>query len=231
MPAERFVGEHSGRADLDQVAAEFVFEHPVFDASEIDVIVAAEDVEVPPSGVVTIVADAAVALDAAVHLVIDERAEVLVPMRSFFETRAPVVVPGHDRHVLQMTFAAFIADRAIVRMIQHEPFDHAFAESLCFGIVDRYAGAVCGRRHAGHDDLAACVLLVFELFDGTLAARADGSHRRMPAEIGKVETERQALMQKVLIGIDFVGAVVDVNRCHRLSPGASCVDNMCLKSS
>ena len=74
-----------GRADLDQVAAELALQHAVFVPAEIDVVVGAEDVQVAPAGVVAVEAHAAVALDAAVHLVVDERPEVLVAVGALVE--------------------------------------------------------------------------------------------------------------------------------------------------
>ncbi len=71
---ERLVGEDAGGADLHQVAAELAFQRAVRVAAEVDVVVPAQDVEVAPAGVVAVEPHAAVALDAAVHLVVDERA-------------------------------------------------------------------------------------------------------------------------------------------------------------
>src|SRR5208337_155568 len=68
------VGEHARGADLAEVARERALELAVFDAPEEHRVMPALDVEVRAAGVVAVVADAAVALDAAVHLVGDEGA-------------------------------------------------------------------------------------------------------------------------------------------------------------
>ena len=92
-----------------------------------------------------------------------------------------------------MAFAALVAHRAIVRMVHHQPFDDAGAKLPRLGIIDRDAGSVRDWRHAGHDDFAAGVVFVLELFDRALAACAHRAQCRVPAEIREVEpSERQA---------------------------------------
>ena len=79
------VGEHPGRADLRQVAAERVLEGSVLEPAEVGSIARAEDVEVLAAGVLPVEPNAAVALDTPVHLVVEERAEILVPEGPFVE--------------------------------------------------------------------------------------------------------------------------------------------------
>ena len=185
------VGEHTGRADLGEVAGELAFQHAVFDATEIHVVVGAIHAQVGAASVVLVVAHAAVAGDAAVHLMSDERAEVLVLVGTLGETVAALVVAGHYRHVLQVAVTAFLAHRAVVRVVGHQPFDDAGAKRLGLFIVDGNPGAVGGRGHAGHDDTTTGVVLVGVLLDRALPAGADATERRVPAEIGDVEAERQ----------------------------------------
>ncbi|MNM98725.1 hypothetical protein D3C81_1112630 [compost metagenome] len=185
------VGEYAGRADLGQVAGELAFQHAVFDAAEVHVVVGAVDAQVGTTGVVLVIAHAAVAGDAAVHLMGDERAEVLVLVGTLGETVAALVVAGHYRHVLQVAVTAFLAHRAVVRVVGHQPFDDAGAERLGLFIVDGDPGAVGGRGHAGHDDTTAGVVLVGVLLDRALPAGANATKRRVPAEIRDVEAERQ----------------------------------------
>src|SRR5690606_26172512 len=101
------VGEHTGRADLGQVAGELALQHAVLDATEVHVVVGAVDTQVGAAGIVLVVAHAAVTGDAAVHLMGDERAEVLVLVSTLGETVAALVVAGHYRHVLQVAVPAF----------------------------------------------------------------------------------------------------------------------------
>ena len=72
-------------------------------------------------------ADAARAQDAAVHRGLDQRAEIFVLDRALVLAEAALIdAVGHGL-VLQIAFAALIADRAIERMIDQQKLHHAFA--------------------------------------------------------------------------------------------------------
>ena len=131
---QRSVREYAGRADFDQVAGEFVFENSIPVASEVDQVPQRESVEIRASGVLPIEPHAPVALNATVHLVIQKRAEILISERPLGEPVAAVVMPRHDRHVLQVALSAFVANRAIMRMVEHQAFDDARAK--CRGFLD-----------------------------------------------------------------------------------------------
>ena len=120
----------------------------------------------------------------------------------------------HDRHVLEVALATLIADRAIVRVVGHEPADHRGSELLRFGIVDGDPHSFRDRSHTGHDDHAVVVLLVAELFDRALAAGAHRAERRVPAEVGKVVAEVEDSLQQVLSLPDLVLPAVDVDGNH-----------------
>ena len=212
---QSFIGEDAGRANLHEVAAELILQHAILLAAEIDLIAHAEHIEVASARIVAIKTHTTVTLDAAVHLVIDERAEILIVKRALLERVAAVVMAGHHRHVLQMTFAAFIAHRTIVRMVQHHAFDDRGAESDGFRILDRDARAFGGRRHARHHEFAVRVVFILELLDGALAAGAHRTQRGMPAEIRQIEpSERQACSNSASASTSY-GLSVDVDRRHR----------------
>src|SRR5690606_34636424 len=143
------VGKHAGRADLDQVAGELAFQRAVLDTAKVHVVVRAVDAEVGAACVVLVVAHAAVAGDAAVHLVGDERAELLVLVGTLGETIATGVVPGHHGHVLQAAVTAFLAHRAVVRVVGLQLLVDAGAERLGLLVVVDDPGVVGGGRHAG----------------------------------------------------------------------------------
>ncbi len=147
----------------------------------------AEHTEVGAAGVVLVEAHAAVASDAAVHLVGNERAQLLVLVSTLGEAITALVVAGHHRHVLQVAVAAFLTDRAVVRVVGHQPFDDTGAERLGFFIVDGDPGVVGGWGHAGHDDATTGVVLVGVLLDRTLATGTDATKSGVPAEIRDVE--------------------------------------------
>src|SRR5262249_7972256 len=158
-------------------------------------------VQISSTRVIAIVANATVALDASIHLVIHQWTEILVAERTLVELIAAVIVTGHYGHVLQMTLPPFITHRAIVRMIQHQTLNNGGTEGHRFGIVDSDACALCGGRHAGHHNLSLSIVLVLELLDGALATGADGPERRMPAEIRKIEPRGETPMQQILFRV------------------------------
>ncbi len=214
MPFQDLVSKHAGRAYLHQVAAEFVLKDAFLVSAEIYVIMCGKDIEVPAPGVVPVEPDAAVALYAAVHLMVDERAEILVPVCAFVMTVPAVHVPGHHRHVLQVALAAFVAYRAIVRVVQHHPFDDTRTEGPHFRVVYRDACSICSRGHTGHHDLSTAVVFIPELLHCTLSACAHRLHRRVPAEIRDIKPQRQAGMQQVISVLYFVGLVIYKNYRH-----------------
>ena len=221
MTPQRGIGENTRRAYFHQIAREFVFEDPVFVAAEVNGVLDAEYVEIVSAGIFAIEPYAAIALDATIHLVEEERAEVLVAKRPLLKPRAAIVVAGHDCHVLEMAFPTDVAYRAIVRMVQHHAFDNVRAESGNFRIVNGNPRLLLGRRHARHHDFALdvlFVLLVLELFDGALAARAHGTQSGMPAEVRQVESQRETRVQQVLLRVCFIGLAVDVNGSHQVRP-------------
>ena len=95
-----FIGKDAGRTDFNQVAGEFALQHAVFRATEVDVIVSAIDAQVGTVGIVFIVANAAVAGDAAVHFVGDERPQILVTVGTLGKAVATEAMTGHHGHIL-----------------------------------------------------------------------------------------------------------------------------------
>ena len=217
---ERLVGEYTRRADLYEVSAELTLKDPFLVATEIYMMMKREYVKVTAARIITIEPDTAVTLDAPVHLVVDKGAEVLIEVGPFFEPRFAVYMSRHDRHILKMAFAPFIADGAVVRMIKHQPFYGAFAEFYRLRVIYGDADAVCSRRHTGHYNAAAGIFFVFELLDRALPAGAYRMHGGMPAKIGYVKAKRETGMEKVLPVSDFVRLVININDCHASSPGA-----------
>ena len=208
------VGEDTGGTDFGQVTGKAAFQSAFLMATEIDVVLGPECAQVRPASIVVVEAHAAVARDAAVHLVGDERAQILVATGALAEPVAAPVVTGHHGHVLKVAVAAFLAHRAIVRMVDHQPFHHAGAESPGFLILDINAGAVSGRGHTRHHQHTPVVLAVLVLAYGTLAAGADTAHGRVPAEIGYVQAQGQAGLKQVICPVHLVALAVHVDGCH-----------------
>jgi hypothetical protein len=101
---------------------------------------------------------------------IDEGSEKLILVGSFFESIAAMRMPRHNRHILKVTFSSFIADGAVVGVVDHQPFNDSFTEGFCFGIINGEQCAIYRRSHARHDELSMFIVWVFELFHSALSA-------------------------------------------------------------
>jgi hypothetical protein len=205
-----FIGECSCGTDFNQIAAEFTLEHAVRMSPKIHVVMGAEHMEIPATCGVSVEPDAAVTLDAPVHFMVDERPQILVAVGSFFESVFSVPVPCHHRHVLEMAFPAFIAHRAVMGVVDHQPFDHGGSELHGFGVDDGNTHPFANLCHAGHDDFTPGIVFILEPFYG---AQSAGSHRpqsRMPAEMGHVKTKVKAGMEKVQVFSCFIGFAFDM---------------------
>src|SRR5699024_7300822 len=136
----------------------------------VDVSGRAEYAQVVTVSIIAIKPHATVTGDTAVHFMTDERPQILVAVGALAAAEAAHGVIGHDGHVLQMAFAAFLAHGAIVRVVDHQPLDDFLAEFSGSIIRQRNACAVLGRGHAGHDDAALGIVFVGVLGDRALAA-------------------------------------------------------------
>ena len=209
-----FISEHARGADFHQVAAEFILENAIFGSPKKDPVPQRKGIQVVTASIVVIVADAAVTLDAAIHLVIHQRSQILIAKRALLKLVAPIIVTGHHRHVLEVAFTALVTHRAIMRMIQHESLDNAGAEGDSLRISDGDTGAFGRGCHAGHDDLSVTIVLIPELLNSTLTARTHRTQRRMPAEVGQLETVREAPVKQILLRIHLARFVVHVYDRH-----------------
>ena len=121
---------------------------------------------------------------------VDEGAEILIAVGALGKTVAPIRMAGHQGHILQMAVAAFVTHRAIVWVVDHQPFDHAGPKRLSIRVIDGDMSIGGGGGHTGHDQPTPRVLRVSELLHGALAARSHRPQRRVPAKVGQVEAER-----------------------------------------
>ena len=136
-------GERADRAEIDHVALQLRGHRLLEIGGDLHVLAAADGAELRHAGDLGHEADAARAVDAARHDGLDQRADILVLDRALvLLVAAGVDAVGH-RLVLQVAFAALVADRAVERMVDQQELHHAFARLL-------------HHRRAGADDLAAC---------------------------------------------------------------------------
>jgi len=137
-------------------------------------------------------------------------------VRPFLEAGPPENVTGHDRHVLEVAFTTFVADWAVMRMVQHEPLNHARPEGPGLGIIHGNAHSLGRRSHAGHNNPAARVIFILELLYCALAASTHGVHCRVPTEIGEVKTKRETGAQEVLAIFHLIGLIINEDCNHKI---------------
>ena len=183
-----FIGKYTGGANFSEVAGEFALQVAIGHAAKVDVIVSAERAKIFAARVVVVVAHAAVTGDAAVHLMVNKRPQVLVDVGAFAEAVAAAVVAGHHRHILQVAVAALSADRAVVGVVGHQPFHHALRKLL----ASASSIAIKVLSAAGSWDITddrACRFRRCTVSPHTLAAGTPRSQCRVPAEIGNIKAE------------------------------------------
>ena len=209
-----FIREDAGRADFYQVTGEFAFQYAVFWTTEVDVVMCAIHAQILTVCIVFVVTHAAVAGDAAVHFVRDERPQILITVGTLGKAIATEAVTGHHGHILKVAVSALFTDRTVVRVVGHQPLHNAFAELFRFFVINRNKGAFGGWRHTGHHQATTRVFRVLILLHRTLAASTDAAQRRMPAKVRNIEAKRQTSFQQVVRPVDFVFFAVYMNRSH-----------------
>ena len=208
------VREHASGTYFREIASKGAFQDAFFVATEIDIILGTKGSQILATGVVVVKAHTAVTGNTPVHLMGNERPQILVPTCALAEPVTAAIMAGHHRHVLQVTVPALFTHRAVVGVVDHQPFHYTGTEGFGFLIVDINAGLVCGRRHAGHHQHALVVVLVLVLFDRALAAGAHTAHGRVPAEIRNIQAEGQTRLEQVVGSIDRIALSIHVNRRH-----------------
>ena len=209
-----FIREYAGRTDFYQVTGEFAFQRTVFRTTEVDVVMRAIYAQILTVCIIFVVTHAAVAGDAAVHFVRDERPQILVTVGTLGKAIATEAVTGHDGHILKVAVTALLTHRTVVRVVGHQPLHHAFTELFGFFVINRNKGAFGGWCHTGHHQATTRVFRVLILLHRTLAASTDAAQRRMPAKVRNIEAKRQTSFQKVVRPVDFVFFAVYMNRSH-----------------
>ena len=198
MLFECFIGENPGWTNLGQITAKFVFKNAILVPSEVYVAPGRKSIQIFASRVVLVKPDTTVALYTSVHLVIDERAQILIAMCALLKLKSPVCVAGHHRHVLQMARSTFVAYSAIVGVIRHQPFDNVLAKLHRFLVLYRDPLIVRNWLHTRHDQPAFLIVFIFKYLYSTLTAGANRSQRRMPAEIWQIVAQRKASFKEIL---------------------------------
>ncbi len=123
-------GQRAHRANVDQIALQFRGQRRLQIGGDLHVFAAAGRAHLGHAADFGGKADAARALDAAVHRGLDQRAEIFVLDRALVLGEAGGVDAIAHRLILQVALPALVADRAIQRMVDQQEFHHAFARLL-----------------------------------------------------------------------------------------------------
>ncbi len=151
--AERLRRERAHGADVDHVAGQLGVHAPTDERDDLRVLAAADHAELHHAGDLLPEAHATRALDAARHFLRrHERSQVLVEDDALGLGIAGRRPPVADREILQLAFAALVADRAVERMVDQQEFHHALLRLLRLRGLrpDLHAlggrGRACGQR-------------------------------------------------------------------------------------
>src|SRR5204863_6713188 len=129
--AERLPGERADRADVDGVAGVVVVERLAGEGGDDRVPAAVEQSQFTRLAHFVAEADAARALDAALAVEHDARADRLaLVVVDFLLDEAALSGPVGDRVLLQAALAGLVADRAVERMVDQEELHDPFARRL-----------------------------------------------------------------------------------------------------
>ena len=120
-------GQRADRAEIDHVALQLRRHRLLEIGGDLHVLAAADGAELRHARDLRREADAPRAMDAAVHDRLDQRADILVLDRALVLVIAAGIDAVGHRLVLQVAFAALVADRAVERMVDQQEFHHAFA--------------------------------------------------------------------------------------------------------
>ncbi len=144
----RLGGERAHGAEIDHVARQVRHHAPLEIGGDLHVLAAADGAELLDAGHLGHEAHTARAVDAAIHEGVDQGAEIFVLDRALVVLEAAgVEAVGHGL-VLEIAFAALVADRAVERVVDEQEFEHALARLLHrLGIRDD-CRAACRRARA-----------------------------------------------------------------------------------
>src|SRR5260221_2773 len=191
-------GERAHRADVNAHAALFAFEM-IFAIGDDDA-VGAPHTHAESFDVHAFIANthAAEAENAARSVVINNfRPFFFGTMKFFFDETAGIGAVA-ENHVLQLALTAFVADRAVERVVGEEKFQNAFASLLDLRSVG-------SNHHAVGRDQSASGLHLGHLFDFDQAHAAGGLQRK-----SRVVTEGRNFGSDLLGGFDHQRARGDL---------------------
>jgi hypothetical protein len=106
--------------------------------------------KVSVSGKLLVKSGTAVAMDAAVHLMLNVRSQVLVPVRSLPAPIPADAVPAGHCFILQQALSPLVTYWTIQGMVHHQQFDYSFAKLNRLSVGCRNDHSIPGIDHATH---------------------------------------------------------------------------------
>ena len=220
VEGDRLRGQGADRTKVDDVALQFRAQRVVKIGGDLHVLTAADGAKFRNARDFGHEAHAARALDAAVHRGLDQRPDIFVLHGALVLGEAGRVGAIGHRLVLQIAFAALIADRAVKRMVDQQELHHALAR-------------LARHRRVGQDDRRLAVRTGAQIFDrhgagrrrlGRSAFHFDEAHPavagdRQPlveAEPRNLGASRLASLKKRVFGGDVEFLSVDDDLAHAL---------------
>ena len=216
-------GERADGTEIDDIAREFGRKAAFDRAGDLHVLAAIQPAELRRARHFVHEAHAARAVDAASHDGGDEGAEILVRHGALVLVVASPVAAVGERLVLQIAFAALVADGAVERMVDEQELHDAFPGAAHQRAVGAHLHAVGGGHGAGGDRLGRA----FEL-DETHAAIAGYRQPLVIAEARDLAARALARLEQRGAGFDRDLEAVDSQCGHgppftrRASCGRGC---------
>jgi hypothetical protein len=170
--------------------------------------------QITVSGEFLIEAPASPAVNAAIHFVLDESAQVLIMVRALFPRKTPDPMAAGNRHILKQAMAAFVTNGTIVRMVHHEPFNDLPAEADSFFIPGGYHHAILCIHHAAH---FYPFNRAFHEFDRTHPAGADRSEARVIAKSRNDNAKSLSRLNDLRPGWNIYFITINLQSGHVLS--------------
>ena len=203
-------GQRADRAQVDHVAGEFGGQRALQISRDLHMLAAMERADFLDARNFFGKADAAGAMDAAGHDRLDQRPHFLVVHRALVFLEAGAVVAVGHRLVLQVAFAALVADRAVERMVDQQEFHHAPAGLDRLFRIRKDDHAVQDRLGAGGDRLGRPLHL-----HQAHAAVAGNRQPFVEAEMRHFLADRLQRLEQGQAPVDLMLFAVDGDRCHR----------------
>src|ERR1700730_3738460 len=214
-------GQRTNRAQIDHVALQLRYHRLLEIGRNLHVLAAADGAKLRHARNLRGEADAARALDATVHGGFNQSPEIFVLDGALvlLETRGVDAI-GHGL-VLQVAFAALVADRTVKRVIDEQEFHHAFAGLPDHGRLSMHDRrfALRSRTTVAHSPGAACHgLRRANQFDETHATIAGDGEAFMETEAWNLRAGNLAGLEQRVFRRNVHLVAVDDDFCHWRTP-------------